>query len=153
MLRLAAVVSTLVLPLLACAPDPYEGTRHAPPFAGDDDEPDGPSLPNPPEAVSAAAGHYQVNIEWSTEETQQYNLYWSLEPDIDAASADRWGGVAPPFTHSGLENGTEYFYAVTAVEDDQEGDPSEEISAIPVPPAPTGLFRRAMAWSSLLGLP
>ena len=84
----------------------------------------------------------QVALDWSEEaDADAYNLYYATEGDIDPDSFQIWinqhngeevsGINGSPHTVKGLEGGTEYHFAVTPVENGQEGDKSNEVSATP----------------------
>jgi fibronectin type 3 domain-containing protein len=117
-----------VVLVASCAPAPYPGTEHTPATPVD-----------APASVSASAGHYQTTLTWSTDAGLAYNIYWGTSSSITKTTANRVGGVAAPFVHSGLENGITYHYIVTAVQGDQESVASSEVTAMPLPPAPTGV--------------
>ncbi|RMH05045.1 MAG: hypothetical protein D6704_10190 [Nitrospirae bacterium] len=62
-----------------------------------------------------------------------YNLYFSTSPGLTTQTATKIEGVTSPYTHTGLTNGTEYYYALTCVtEDGVEGPLSQEHAVIPV---------------------
>ena len=62
-----------------------------------------------------------------------YNLYFSTDPNLTFDTATKIEGVTTPYIHSGLTNDTPYFYALSAVtEDEAESQLSEEQTAIPV---------------------
>lgn len=62
-----------------------------------------------------------------------YNLYFGTDPNISMDASTKIEGVTTPYSHSGLTNGTPYFYALTSVkEDGAESGLSEELTAIPV---------------------
>ncbi len=114
--------------------------------------------PAPPTGVSAVAGSYQNLITWidvPNEEGEVYNVYYSLNPITDPATAD--------VVAMGIEGGTQlathvlmapltdqdltYYYAVECI--DQAGNKSELVATDPItntakgvttiyPSAPTG---------------
>ncbi len=66
-----------------------------------------------------------------------YNIYWAREPYITSANihaytgGDWQQGVSPPYTVSGLNNDTTYYFVVTATQGSSESDDSVEVSATP----------------------
>ena len=72
-------------------------------------------LPGVPSAVSAAAASGQVTIGWNAASGAiSHNLYWSNSPGVTKAGGNRISGVTSPYAHTGLANGTVYYYVVTA---------------------------------------
>jgi PKD repeat protein len=87
----------------------------------------------PPSGVTATAGDGQVVIRWDdVTGATSYNLYSSTSPGVSKQNGNRIEGVTSPFTHSGLINGTTYFYVVTAVNEKGESAESNQVSAVPV---------------------
>jgi len=79
----------------------------------------------------------QVIIEWEMiEGAQSYNIYYSESAGVSTGNGTKISDVTNPYTHSGLTNGTTYYYVVTAVFDFGESlQTSNELSAIPgIPP-------------------
>jgi hypothetical protein len=67
----------------------------------------------------------------------RYNLYWATTSGVSKATGARLSGVTSPFTHTGLTNGTTYFYVVTAENANGESHESAQVSAAPVNLPPT----------------
>ena len=91
-----------------------------------------------PTGVTATPGNGQITIAWTAEtDVISYNIYWSTTPGVTTTSGTKIAGATSPYIHSGLINGTTYYYVVTAVSNDGESTPSSQVSAIPsVVPAP-----------------
>jgi hypothetical protein len=108
--------------------------------------------------VTIASGDQQVTLLWddtnvatgstATASTAQvtYNVYYSLNPGVKKGGSGVTkvaNGSSTTFIHSGLTNGTPYYYVVTPVSaDGSEGVESREASATPqaaIPPVPTGI--------------
>ena len=103
-----------------------------------------PSIPAAPENVLATPGDTQNTITWnpSTGATS-YNIYWDLTTGVTKETGTKIEAATSPFIHDELDNGTEIFYVVTAVNGAGESDESEEVSATPAsgsPAAVPGLF-------------
>ena len=79
--------------------------------------------------LEATAGLGTVTSTWDVvERADRYNLYWSETPG-GASGGTKISNVTSPYTHSGLSNGTTYYYAVTAADEHGEGTASVEQSA------------------------
>jgi hypothetical protein len=101
--------------------------------------------PTAPTGVDAIQGNAQVTISWSNvSDATSYNLYWSTSSGVSPANGTKIANVTSPYTHTGLRNGTTYYYVVTAVNSYGESPASIQVSATPsatgIPPiVPTGL--------------
>jgi hypothetical protein len=99
-----------------------------------------------PTGLTASPGDMRVTITFDTvADATSYNLYHKTSPGVTTADS-QIAGIASPFVHVGLVNGTTYHYRVTALRDTEESDLSDEVSATPelVPPdPPTGLLAMA----------
>jgi YVTN family beta-propeller protein len=96
-----------------------------------------PVPPAPPTNVTATAGDEQVTISWDTVSgATSYNIYWSTSSGVSSTSYE--GKIEDitetSYTHTGLTNGTTYYYVVIAVNDYGESDESEEVPASPSVP-------------------
>lgn len=90
--------------------------------------------PDPPGLVAAMAGDGWVEIDWGESYGAfQYNLYVSTEPDFEPADATQIADVTAPYTDLAVDNGTFYYYVVTAVGLGGESAASPQIAARPVP--------------------
>lgn len=99
-----------------------------------------PPPPNPPTLLSVSPGNSQNEISWNpTSGATSYNIYFKTSSGVTKNDSKITGAVST-HTHSGLTNGTEYFYRIASVGPGGEGELSSEISAtpavaaIPVPP-------------------
>jgi fibronectin type 3 domain-containing protein len=145
-----ASLALAALLLAACIPEPYEGTKDAPP----------PPLA-PPTGVTIAAGDAQVSLTWdAVPGATGYHLYWSNSPGVTKATGSPTANVTSPYTHTGLANGATYYYVVTAVNASRESAESAEVGATPQAPAsgvPTGVTVTAgngqvtISWSAVTG--
>ncbi len=83
-----------------------------------------------------------VTLTWNpVHQATAYNLYYSTTPDPTKFTAARIpGGVTSPYVHSGLTNGTTYYYIVTAIVGRIESLDTATASCRPwpQPPVPPG---------------
>jgi len=95
--------------------------------------------------VTVASGDQTVTLTWTdnnntTNNTSiTYNIYWSLSPGVTKKTGNKIANVTSPYIHTGLTDGTNYYYVITAVSSGVEGVASKEVSAAPqaaVPAAP-----------------
>ncbi len=95
------------------------------------------TVPAAPTGVTAVAGIGQVTVAWMfVPGAASYNLYWSTSSGA-GTSGSKLTGVASPFTHFNLVNGTPYYYVVTALSSTGESPASAQVSATPfAPPVP-----------------
>ncbi len=87
-----------------------------------------------PAELTAKAGDTEVTFSWmDVPGAASYNLYYHTEPQVSPQTGTCVEGVASPYTHVGLANGTTYHFILTAVgADGQESPPSPEVSATPL---------------------
>jgi hypothetical protein len=87
-----------------------------------------------PTNITAVAGNEQVEISWSAVTgATSYNIYWEMDSEVTRATATKITGVTSPYTHSGLTNGTRYYYIVTAVHPTGETFGPYPVNATPAP--------------------
>ncbi len=96
--------------------------------------------PDAPATVSAVAGDQEVSVSWSSVAgATSYNIYWSTSSGVTTSDNQILDRVSP-YTHSGLTNGTTYYYVVTALNAYGESMVSSEAMATPqaigTPPTP-----------------
>lgn len=105
----------------------------APAGCEDDDE----NAPAAPANVAASPGDTQITISWDlVTGADSYSLYWSNTSGVTKSSGTQIAHVTTPFTHTGLTNGTTYYYVVTTVDAGGESAESEEVTASPQQPSP-----------------
>jgi len=104
-----------------------------------------------PSSLSAAPDNLQVRLLWNLSPTAtSYNLYYSMTTGVTTTNGTKVSGIATnSTTQSGLNNGTPYYFVVTAVNQAGESAASNEATATPsappaaaaaVPPAPSNLL-------------
>lgn len=94
-----------------------------------------PSPPPPVQGLVAVAADGQIVLSWQpTLSATSYNLYFQEgAPGVTTTTGTPLVDVTSPYLHSGLTNGTTYYYIVTAVSEFGESEPSAEKSAAPFP--------------------
>ena len=108
------------------------------------------TLPGAPTGLAAAPGNTQVALSWTAPPSNggsaitSYNVYEGTSSGGETLLQST-GSSATTFTATGLTNGTQYYFEVTAVNGVGEGPVSTEASATPatVPAAPTALTATA----------
>ena len=103
---------------------------------GDDDD----LVNKSPENVSAARGNSMVVISWDrVKEATKYSIYWSTSTGVSKTNyEEKIGDISgTSYTHSGLINGTTYYYVVTGENSLWESGESSEVNATPSPPPNT----------------
>ena len=87
-----------------------------------------------PSGLAATAGNGQNTVSWSpVTGATGYNLYWGSSSGVSKSNGTKIAGVQSPYTHSGLTNGTPYYYVVTAHDATSESAESTQASATPSP--------------------
>ncbi|MBF0408749.1 MAG: SUMF1/EgtB/PvdO family nonheme iron enzyme [Candidatus Riflebacteria bacterium] len=84
-----------------------------------------------PAGLIASAGNSSALLSWNPSAyASSYNLYWSTSPN-PTKSANKITNVASPYQHTGLTNGTTYYYRLSALNMRGETGLSSETAAIP----------------------
>ena len=125
----------------------------------------GEETPSAPTNVNATAGDGRVRITWhSVSGATSYNIYWFTWSGV--SKSDYEGKIeditTTSYIHTGLTNGTTYYYVVTAKNGYEESDESSEVSATPsalgvAPSAPESISATAgdgqvtISWDSVSG--
>ena len=99
-----------------------------------------PPAPGPITSLTATADDAQVKLSWTaSSEATAYTVYWATAAGIvpGGTGVTKIEGItASSYTHTGLTNGTTYYYAISATGPGGEGALSNEVSARPLPPPP-----------------
>jgi len=121
-IRTSTLISVLLLFIISCAT-----VKQA-------EEP--VTLPASPTGVSAEAGNGRVTITWSgVTGAESYSIYMSASERTSKKNFDgRRSTTVTSYTWAGLNNGTSYYFVVTALKNDREGIDSKEVTATPKAP-------------------
>ena len=96
---------------------------------------DGFTAPTAPTGVTATAGKNLVTITWKpVTGATAYNIYWSTTAGATGPTGTNGTPlfvVTNPYTQTGLNAGTTYYYVVTSVIANTESPPSDPVSATP----------------------
>ena len=114
-----------------------------------------------PTGVTATGGDSQATIAWTAVPgATSYNIYWSATSGVTTANGTEITGVTNPYTLTGLTNGKQYYFVVTAVSTASSGTgesaPSSQASCI-ADPVPTGVTatsgdgQATIAWTAVSG--
>lgn len=103
--------------------------------------------PLPPRDIVTFSLHRSAAIRWTALEAADvntsYNIYWSTSKGVTKRSGIKIADALSPYTHTGLTNGTTYYYIIAGVNQYGEGLASQEVSATPdqgnLPSPPTGI--------------
>jgi lysophospholipase L1-like esterase len=119
------------------------------------------NVPLAPTGLTATAGVFETTISWNAVGgATSYNIYWSTSSDVSSQNGTKIVALKSPYSHSGLDKETTYYYVVTAVNGYGESEDSAKASVTivnPVPPAPTGLtatagnFAATISWNTVDG--
>jgi len=98
-----------------------------------------PAVPAAPAGIVATGGSNQVTVSWNpVSGATSYNLYWSATLGVTPATGTKVAGATSPYVHTGLPDGTAYYYVVTAANGTVEGPASAQATATTqtAPPPP-----------------
>ena len=85
-----------------------------------------------PSGATATLGWHQVAVDWTAlSGASSYTVYWGTSTGISSSSTAITGITDDNYTHTGLDNGTTYYYKVAAVDSSGTGTLSSEVSATP----------------------
>ncbi len=84
-----------------------------------------------PKNFAATAGDTKITLTWTMQENTKYELYWSLTSGAGKNGTKLSASITSPYVHTGLTNGTKYYYVLTASNDFGTSSPTTEVSATP----------------------
>ncbi len=95
--------------------------------------------PHPPASVSAAPGNAMATLSWTgSDYAASYTIYMAQQSGVTKTNyLTKSGGMAhkgvtSPYVHTGLTNGTTYYFVITSENSEGESAESPEVSAKPV---------------------
>ena len=99
---------------------------------------------NKPIGLSSSASDSATTLSWaSMADAVSYNLYWSNSPNVSQSNGNKIEGVTSPYQHTGLTNGTAYYYVLTGVNSKNENSSDSNIVKVtpkaPPPDAPANI--------------
>ena len=78
------------------------------------------------------AGWHQNELDWNAVSgATSYTIYWSTSTGVSSSSTAITGITDDNYTHTGLDNGTTYYYKAATVNSDGTGSLSDESSGTP----------------------
>ena len=95
--------------------------------------------PSPPTNVEAVSQDGAVALTWTgVGAATEYRVYrdTSSTTGVSGSPVSEAPLTESTFTDSSVENGTQYYYRVTAVGEGRESDPSSEVTVRPFPTPP-----------------
>ena len=115
--------------------------------------------PAAPQNFRAVASNGRVTLTWTAQDGIVYHLHHSTTPGIGVNSGkiQKRRFALTPYIHSGLTNGTTYYYRLTASSSSSVSAPTDEVSATPLA-APQGFtavaLRRevVLSWTAQAGV-
>ncbi len=86
-----------------------------------------------PSGLTATSGAGEVSLEWETVEgAESYSVYRSTSSGTEVSGSPLEGGVSSAgYTDGEAENGTTYYYRVTAVSGEEGSEGSGEVEVTP----------------------
>ena len=83
-----------------------------------------------PTGVTATAGASQVSLTWTPPYgASSHIVYWDNATGVSSSSTAITVNSGNYYTHTGLDNGTTYYYKVAAVDSAGTGELSSEVNA------------------------
>ena len=112
-----------------------------------------------PSGLTATGGTSQVVIDWTAVSgATSYTVYWGNATGVSSSSTAITSISSDNYTHSGLDNGTTYYYKVAAIDSvGTVGGLSSEVNAATPLPAPDNLSASGanntitLRWNSVSG--
>ncbi len=84
-----------------------------------------------PSMLNVTAEPLQSTLSWQpVSGATSYNVYWLTTYGVAPSNGTKISGATSPYTHTGLANGTTYYYVVTAVVGTSESAPSNQASVL-----------------------
>ena len=112
-----------------------------------------------PSSLTATGAAGQVTLDWTAVSSARgYTVYWDNATGVSSSSTAINSTITDNYTHSGLDNGTTYYYKVAAIDSAGTlGALSSEVNAATTLPAPDNLSASGanntitLTWNSVSG--
>ena len=107
--------------------------------------------PSAPTAVTATKGNGQVTLSWtSVSGATSYYIYWGTTSSVSRnIFSENLTSTTNSYTHTGLTNGTTYYYVITALNSYGMSGESSQVSATPSTTSTTTLMGGSIQGTSL----
>lgn len=103
-----------------------------------------------PASLNVFSSNSQNMLVWPTVSgATSYNVYFSTSAGVTTGTGTLIAGVTAPYVHTGLTNGTTYFYIVAGANGGNIGTASSEASAVPV--AARRIFVTSLSYNGNMG--
>lgn len=130
-------------------------------FAGCGSDDPSVKAPAKPAGVAASAGDTQASVTWTSAlDATSYNIYYAATSGVSISNGTKVTGATSGQAITGLTNGANYYFVVTALSANGESVISDEVSATPLPALPVkvqgvmvtgGDSQATIAWGSVAG--
>jgi len=112
-----------------------------------------------PSSLTATGAAGQVTLDWTAVSSARgYTVYWDNATGVSSSSTAITSAITDNYTHTGLDNGTTYYYKVAAIDSAGTlGALSSEVSTATPLPAPDNLSASGanntitLTWNSVSG--
>jgi fibronectin type 3 domain-containing protein len=112
-----------------------------------------------PSSLTATGAAGQVTLDWTAVSSARgYTVYWDNATGVSSSSTAITSAITDNYTHTGLDNGTTYYYKVAAIDSaGMVGALSSEVNAATPLPAPDNLSASGanntiiLTWNSVSG--
>lgn len=89
-------------------------------------------IPLTPSNVAVIPGDGQNTLVWDpSPDATSYHIYWAETSPVSRTADNQLRAAASPFTHTGLVNGTAYYYVIAAYAAQVESDLSAAVVGVP----------------------
>ena len=152
------LISLFSLTVISCAQEDDSSSTDNSSSSSGDSSSEATTL-SAPSGLTAAGAASQVTLDWTAVSgASSYTVYWDNSTGVSSSSTAITSVSTDNYTHSSLDNGTTYYYKVSAVDtDNTTGSLSSEVSAATPLPAADNLSASGanntitLTWNSVSG--